>query len=217
MNRTNTTIAFIGLLLALITAIIEFWPKSDLFTVNITSHNTSKPSINAVRGNFPHWETKRPTGLIQFGHFGAQIHNISSNNISITGLRVGILNTLNEKIFDESLMADLEIFGPNNYYVPFPISIPANEAIMVGIGTTIPYDIDAGSKNECIKAGHTFSEVETCLREHGRDLAGNNFDVVTQGNIGSRKYHGDKKSIHLVFRFFAADGFYSDAIYTLVR
>jgi hypothetical protein len=211
----NTVLALLGFLLALVTAISEFTGPSDDFTATVTYLNLSR-TVNSVDGGFPHWDSGRPTGVIQFAQFEVLMHNKSEENISITHLDQGIFTEKHGIIFDAALSAFVETTGSSTRIYSLPFTIPANEAVSVSIIATIPYDMDAASGNNCVVAGLSYGEINDCLGMIGRDLAGNQFEVIVEGRSERRLYTNKEKSLRIVFRFQAADGTSFDAPTTVI-
>lgn len=206
----NTIVGVLGLLIATITAISQFWPEADKLQVVIENraHTGERVEFDGFGLLRPYEEKLSPS----FGpvSWKLRIFNSTDRVISVVRYRIFQLSEDGSRIGSNSFNERLVPIDASIREQKFPLNIEAREANGYLLSLMVPYVKETDGERSCSIDVSTIRQFENCFFARGRDLFGNpvnaQFDNSEPPRRVSVQWSGSTFSPRFLIEFETASG-----------
>ena len=193
-ESVNSVIAVLGLLIAIVTAYYQFVPKSDNLNIEVSTIPSNLPLIQHF--DFQDGLSDKVFKISGPFFWKFTIYNNLNRTTTIKKINTKLLSGAGGLIDYSNLTVGT--FDRELQPLPLPISIGANEPLVIIVGLNVPIL----SEESCFTQQSTLNEVQRCYFEKGYDLFGNPVHSIDGGAV---KWEGLPKSPIFISRVITGD------------
>lgn len=180
----NSIIAFLGLGLAAVTAWDQFGPKSDF----IALANEGRIEVGRRLEIEPIGTIDTTTGrnqpVVGPVTWKIRVDNATDRPVSIVSFDAFLLGENSGRIQYSTMRESLLAFDPAMSVQALPENIPPNESRAYLVSLFVPFSSDEDTESKCDDSAESLGGLERCFLQKGRDMFGNQVEVVDYGSAG---------------------------------
>ena len=206
----NSIVGVLGLVIASVTAISQFWPEAERLQVVVEGRtDTGRPVVVSGFGLLRDGD-EEPSPLFGPVSWKIRLFNDTDRNLSVVGYQILQLTEDGKKISSNTFRDSVSPFDLSLAEQPFPFSINGYDATAVVISLMVPFRKEGEGVEKCAVPQQSVQEFERCFFKQGRDLFGNQVDTIQYDNTGPDmfgvKWNGATYSPRFLVEFETASG-----------
>ena len=168
----NSIVALLGLTVATVTAIFQFWPNADALQIVTESRVDVGKKVEITKFGAPNLNTGGTDPVFGPVTWKIRVYNPLDQGVSLVGYKFFQLDENNQKIYSSAFADRLSPVGVSLNVLDLPDNIGARETKAYFFSFMVPFknNADCNSKNANIH------EFEKCFWAEGVDFLGNSVE-----------------------------------------
>lgn len=209
-ETVNSIVGVLGLVIASVTAISQFWPEADRLQVVVEGRTETGRFVDASGFGMLRVGDEKLSPLFGPVSWKIRLYNDTDRNLSVVGYQIFQLAEDGAKISSNAFKDRLSQFDLSLAEQPFPFSINGYDATAVVISLMVPFKEESEGAEKCVEPQVSIQQLERCFFRQGRDLFGNqveaiHYDAATP-DMFSVKWHEATYSPKFLVEFETASG-----------
>lgn len=174
----NSIVGVLGLVIASVTAVSQFWPEAERLQVVVEGRVDTGRPIDVSGFGMLRVSDEKTSPLFGPVSWKIRLFNNTDRNLSVVGYQIFQLTENGAKISSNAFRDRLSHFDLSLAEQPFPFSIDGFDATAVVISLMVPFEEESKGAEECAEEQVSIQQFERCLFKQGRDLFGNKVEKI---------------------------------------
>jgi hypothetical protein len=174
----NSVVGVLGLVIASVTAISQFWPEADRLQVVVEGRTETGRPIEISGFGMLRVGDEKLSPLFGPVSWKIRLYNGTDRNLSVVGYQIFQLTEDGAKVSSNAFRDRLSQFDMSLADQPFPFSINGYDATAVVISLMVPFMAGSSGAVECAEPQVSIQQLERCFFKQGRDLFGNRVEAT---------------------------------------
>ncbi|MBL3597938.1 hypothetical protein JMM63_20695 [Rhodovulum sulfidophilum] len=174
----NSIVGVLGLVIASVTAVRQFWPEAERLQVVVEGRAETGRPIDVSGFGMLRVSDEKPSPLFGPVSWKIRLFNNTDRNLSVVGYQIFQLTEDGAKVSSNALRDRLSQFDLSLAEQPFPFSIDGFDATAVVISLMVPFEEESEGAEECAEPQVSIQQFERCFFKQGRDLFGNQVEKI---------------------------------------